>query len=128
MATVSGTVQGIKLLAANHLGAEASGVVQRKTYLVTLSHGAGTAGDTGSVTSLHTALQNQTRNGRTFTIRSACSGPAGADANGNAVYITGVVTAGTTAGQVDYKLGGVTAAAVVAASTGCGLIVTGDES
>lgn len=128
MATVQGTVQGIKLVSANPHGAEASGVVCSKTYLVTLSHASATAGDFGSISNLQTAIGNATGNGRTFTIRKAMRAHPGVDASGAAVYITGTVTAGSTAGLVDYALGGVTAAAAVNASTGCGLLVSGEEA
>lgn len=128
MATVQGTVQGIKLVSSNPHGAEASGVVCSKTYLVTLSHAASTAGDFGSVSNLQTAIATATKSGRTFTIRRAMRAHPGKDASGNAVYITATVTAGTTAGQVDYGLGGVTAAAIAAANSGCGLLVSGEEA
>ncbi len=128
MATVQGVVQGIKLVSANPHGAEASGVFCSKTYLVTLSHAASTAGDFGSVSNLQTAIATATKSGRTFTIRKAMRAHPGMDASGSAVYITGTVTAGSTAGLVDYALGGVTAAAVCNANTGCGLLVSGEEA
>lgn len=128
MATVQGTVQGIRLVVSNPHGAEASGVVCSKTYLVTLSHASSTAGDFGSISNLQTAIATATKSGRTFTIRRAMRGHPGTDVSGAAVYITGTVTAGTTAGQVDYALGGVTAAAVCNANSGCALLVSGEEA
>jgi hypothetical protein len=128
MATVQGVIQGIKLVSANPHGAEASGVVCSKTYLVTLSHASSTAGDFGSVSNLQTNIATHTKSGRTFTIRRAMRAHPGVDASGAAVYITGTVTAGTTAGQVDYALGGVTAAAAVGANSGCALLVSGEEA
>lgn len=122
MATVQGTIQGITLVDSNPAG----GV--RKTFLVTLGFASATDGDTASVSNLHTAIQNQQRNGKSFTIRKAQGARAGVDASGSAVYATAVVTAGTTAGQVDFKLGGVTAAATVNASDGVAILVMGDES
>lgn len=122
MATIQGTIQSIHLVDSNPKG----GV--RKTYLVTLGFAAATDGDVCSVSNLHTNIQNQSRNGKSFTIRKAQGCRAGVDTSGNAIYATAVVTAGTTAGQIDFKLGGVTAAATVAACDGVGLLVTGDES
>lgn len=128
MATVQGTLQGLVLAGGSVNGAD-SAVKARKTYLCTFTFGAVTATDVVSVTGLNTSIQNMTRNGRTFTIRGAGIGHPGTDTSGNPVYCVNGITAGTTAGQVDFVVGGTTAqAAVTTTSAGVGIYITGDET
>lgn len=129
MATVSGTVQGVSLLDQTSHGAAASGLRMTKVFKVDVSTAAANANDVLSLTSLQTTIKNKMRNGRSFTITTACAGAPGTDASGAAVYPVGTVTAGTTAGQVDLKLGtGPTASATVNAGSGVSVIVAGYES
>lgn len=131
MATIQGTLQGVKIAESNPSGAQASGVTafqMRRTFLCTMSFASAVTADFGSISGLASAIQKRTLNGRTFTITHAAPAFPGEDASGNGVFITGTVTAGVTAGQVDFALGGPTAAAQVSASNGCGLYVTGYES
>lgn len=131
MATIQGVNQGVKLEESTPNGAQTSGVTAfqlRRTFLCTMSFAAANSGDVGSISGLAATIQARTKNGRTFTITHAAPAFPGQDASGNAVYITGTVTAGVTAGQVDFALGGVTATATVSASSGVGLLVTGYES
>ena len=126
MATIQGVNQGVTLVAGNPSGAQTTG--PRKSFLCTLSFAAATASDVGSVSGLAATIGARQKNGKTFVITHACPAFPGVDASGNAVHITGTVTAGVTAGQVDFALGGPTATAVVAASSGCGLLVTGYDT
>lgn len=127
MATIQGVNQGVQLVAGNPSGAQTTG--GRKTFLCTMSFAATTTtADFGSISGLAVTIQNRQKNGKTFTITHAAPAFPGTDASGNAVHITGTITAGATAGLVDFALGGVTAAAVVAASSGVGLLVTGYET
>jgi hypothetical protein len=128
MATIQGVNQGVQLLLSNPSGAQTTG--GRKTFLCTMSFAAATVSDVGSISGLAATIQTRQKNGKTFTITHAAPAYPGTDASGNAVHITGTVTAGVTAGQVDFALGGVTASAsaVVAASSGVGLLVTGYET
>jgi hypothetical protein len=128
MATIQGVNQGVKLVEGNPSGAVTTG--GRKTFLCTMSFAAATVSDVGSISGLAATIQARQKNGKTFTITHAMPAFPGTDVSGNAVHITGTVTAGTTAGQVDFALGGVTASAsaIVAASNGVGLLVTGYET
>lgn len=126
MATIQGTNQGVHLIAGNPSGAQTTG--GRKTFLCTLSFASAVTSDVGSVSGLAATIQARQKNGKTFTITHAAPCFPGVDASGNAVHITGTVTAGVTAGQVDFSLGNVTTTTSVNASSGCGLLVSGYET
>ncbi len=122
MATISGTVDEVNLLQA-----EGTGQGTRKTYALSCSFGAVTAGDVCELATANTDIQSNTKSGKTFTIRHGAPGNPGDDSAGVAAYAGSLMT--HTAGALALTLGtaaGVTA--IRAATTGVQVIVVGDES
>lgn len=123
MANVDGTITGISLVSA-----PVNGVGARKAYLVTCNFATYTgSSDTARVLSVDTAIQNAVKNGKTFTVRAAMSGGAGADTNGQAVYTSATIT--NTSGTLSFDLCTTTTELTGStASTGVPIVVVGDES
>jgi hypothetical protein len=128
MATITGTIDGITLLAAS-----STGVGARKTYLVTASFGAYTgATDDAKLAGVGAAIASFVRNGKTNSLVGALPHQGGLDTNAQAVYFSGAsVKALSVSG--DDLTGNLTNAAGTelsssTASSGVGIIVTVDES
>lgn len=122
MTTIEGTVTGVQLVYASF-----GGLGTRKTYHLTCDFGAYTASsDDAAVLTVPTVIGNFTKNGKTVTLRSAMAGQPGKTAAGAAVYASPTVTVDGT--SLEFNLGGVTAEADCAASSGVGIFVNIDES
>ena len=123
MSTLSGTIDGIKLVAASD-----NGVGARKVYEIACSFTQTfTAGDVGQLVSVDTAVSGAVKNGKTFTVRGLESMRPGLDASSVAVYACGPYT--NSSGTVTFGLGGVTTnAARTGPISGVRLLVIGDES
>lgn len=123
MSTLSGTIDGIKLVRASDNGAGA-----RKVYELACSFTQTfTAGDVAQLVSVDTAVRDAVKNGKTFTVRGMGLSQPGLDASGTAVYAVGTLT--NTSGTVTFGLGGTTTnAAATGPISGVRLLVIGDES
>lgn len=121
MATIAGTITGCHLVQSPFAGSGS-----RKTYYITASFGTYTAStDSGAITTADTAIASQLKNGKTLTLRQAMGAHPGFTSSGAAVYALNVTVSGST---LTMDLGGTTAEANCAASTGVGFFVSVDES
>lgn len=122
MSTIAGTITNCHLVQAP-FGTGGS----RKVYHLTASFGQYTAAsDDAAITDVPTAIGNFTKNGKTVTLRSAVGGQPGRAADGASVYASPQIT--VNGNSLEFNLGGVTAEANCAASSGVGIIVVVDES
>ena len=122
MSTFSGTVTGISIARASN------GAGNRKVYEVACSFTQTfTSGDVAQLVSVDTAISNDVKNGKTFTVRGFMPCEPGLDASGSAVYAVGTMT--NTSGTLTFGLGGTTTnAACTGSVTGVSILVVGDES
>lgn len=129
MSTLSGTINGISLVAAS------DGLGARKVYEIACSFTQTfTAGDIGQLVSVDTAIRDAVKNGKTFTPAATAVGAGlslrpGSDSSGTTVYAVGPFT--NTAGTLTFGIGGTTAvAACTAPGSGAPvrILVVGDES
>lgn len=125
MSTYSGTVNAVSLVRASD-----TGVGTRKVYELACSWTQTfTAGDVAQLVSVDTTIQNATKNGRTFTVRSFGDCQPGADSSGTAVYAVGTFT--NSSGTLTFGLGGTTtnaACTAPGANLNVRIMVVGDES
>jgi len=125
MSTLSGTINAVQLARAGDVG-----IGSRKVYEIACSFTQTfTAGDIAQLVSVDTAIQNATKNGRTFTVRSFGDCQPGSDSSGTAVYSVGPYT--NSSGTITFGLGGTTTnAACTAPGSGVNvrILVVGDES
>lgn len=120
MSTVSGTITGAHLLKG-----PTGGLGKRYTYLVTFDTDTYTAStDSGSISSVATAIGNLTQDGKSLTLRSATSGYPGVSAGGTAVYATAVTVS---TNDITFNLGSETAEANVASAKSISIIAVLDE-
>jgi len=121
MATITGTVNDVKCVSAPQ-----SSIGNRYVYELSCSFGLYTASsDAGQIASVDSSIQTFTKRAGTFTVYGAIPGQPGIDSSGNAVY--GVLITNTS-GTLAIDLGGTTAEANCAASTGVKVLVLGDWS
>lgn len=121
MSEIAGTVKSVTLLR----GPDNQSATNRYTYHLTFDAATTTAGDTSTVTSIATVVNSFTKSGKTLTLRDATVGHPGVSAGGTAVYANTITVA---TADVDFSLGGPTAAAAVAGCLGVGLICVLDEA
>jgi len=125
MSTLSGTVNAVSLVRASD-----NGVGARKVYELACSFTQTfTAGDIAQLVSVDTTIQNATKNGRTFTVRSFGDCQPGLDSSSTAIYSVGPYT--NSSGTITFGLGGTTAAAACTApgsNANVRILVVGDES
>ena len=122
MADVDATITGCELLMSAGTGGGA-----RKAYHLVCSFDTYTSSsDDGRITGVAAKISDRMKDGKTRTFRSAAFGRPGKTAAGTDVYVVGTIT--NTSGTLTFDLGGTTAAANAAASTGVGLIVVVDEA
>jgi hypothetical protein len=97
MATISGTINSVHLLASNN-----SGRGTRKTYALGCSFGAFTgSADTVDLPNVGATIAANTKSGKTNTLRSGCGGQPGATDADADVYAGGAFTVSTDILQFD---------------------------
>lgn len=124
MATIAGTVNGVQILQKSW-----SGVGARSVALLTVDFGAYTgASDDATITGLDALIQNQTRNGKTVTIRGGVCAFPGKDTNDQAVYTGAIAASGGTALTFNLAVAAGTEITAATASKGVGVMVAYDEA
>lgn len=123
MATIAGTITGVRFVSESP-----TGKTNDRVYEVTASFAAYTgASDSATVLAIPTAVQNATRNGKTFTLRYAMPAAAGVDTNAQDVY-AGAMTVSTNDLTFNLAVAAGTEITSATASTGVRFLVMGQEA